>query len=102
VDLYVRLLTKFAEMLPDWQAQFQESVLHQDWSRVQRSAHSLRGMAGTLGAGRLSELASGLEAQLKAGGDVSLLGEWIDRLNAEIRQLSPYLQQLKVRLGQGD
>ncbi|MBP6802098.1 MAG: Hpt domain-containing protein, partial [Zoogloea sp.] len=41
-----------------------------DRELAQRSAHTLRGMAGTLGAKPLADAASRLESDLKAGGDL--------------------------------
>jgi two-component system sensor histidine kinase/response regulator len=64
-ELYLRLLGKFtASELP---AQLCRDLAADDLATAQRSAHTLKGVAATLGATRLRDFAAAVEAGIKAG-----------------------------------
>ena len=47
---YIRLLRKFAERQPVEMANFQQALVDGDWITAKRIAHTLKGLAGTMGA----------------------------------------------------
>jgi two-component system sensor histidine kinase/response regulator len=65
--MFNRLLSRFRENQGDLVARLDAERRQGDRSAMLLRAHTLRGLAGNLGAGRLSALAGALEEQLKAG-----------------------------------
>jgi len=88
-SLYLRLLKKFCE----GQKNFKESFLDQseDEQHQERLAHTLKGVAGNIGAMPLSGLAEELEANCKEGRS-SLLNELLNSVEAS---LTPLLEGLE-------
>ncbi|MDB5847892.1 MAG: domain S-box [Rhodoferax sp.] len=72
VPFYQRMLRKFADSERDFVAQFEASLVAADAGASTRAAHTLKGLAGNLGARRLQECAGALEqacmATPRAGG----------------------------------
>jgi two-component system sensor histidine kinase/response regulator len=67
-DLYRKLLLKFATGPESQTVEMVKAHLAKGESKAaERAAHSLKGVAGTLGAGSLQEKAGGLEAAIRAG-----------------------------------
>ena len=60
-ELYTRLLIKFADSYVDFDEQFGSAQNEDDSDAARRSAHSLKGVAGNLGATQLAEAAFELE-----------------------------------------
>jgi CheY-like chemotaxis protein len=67
---YKTLLRKFAEQQADTAEAIQAALDIGDAATVERTAHSLKGAAGTLGAVALSEAAANAETAIKTGHDV--------------------------------
>jgi len=84
-DLYLRLLGRFVET-PEAE-DLRAALAAGDRATARRHAHSLKGMAATLGAEGVRGLAAGVEHRLAAEGDMGDLGEEVDRLQAELRAL---------------
>jgi len=66
ITQYLRLLRMFANAHNDDMQQVQKSLVDGDMQQAQRLTHGLNGVAGVLGARRVSELASKLENALRA------------------------------------
>ncbi len=81
VALYYSLLEKFRDKERNISTRIREALASEDLSTAERLAHTLRGIAGTLGAKSLQELAESLEKSIKNGES----GE-IDPLLARIDQ----------------
>jgi two-component system sensor histidine kinase/response regulator len=64
---YERLLRSFAQQQADVITGISEALLSGDSVTAERTAHSLKGAAGTLGAVALAELAAKVETALKSG-----------------------------------
>jgi two-component system, sensor histidine kinase and response regulator len=64
VALYCSLLDKFRVNQQNFATSFRESLAADDWSTAERLAHTLRGIAGTLGAKTLQDLAELLESSI--------------------------------------
>ncbi|MGB0684052.1 MAG: PAS domain S-box protein [Magnetovibrionaceae bacterium] len=78
-----RLVGRFAENLPGRLVSIEAAVEKQDLAALAREAHSLKGVAATLGVTALEELARDLETQARDGmtDDVKLV---VERLGATI------------------
>ena len=68
VDLYVKLLRKFRDREADFGARLIAARADDDPETATRCAHTLKGVAGNLGAARLQALATRLEAACQTGG----------------------------------
>ncbi len=64
--LYRQLLTRFASDYGDYQNTFADYLTRAQWEEAERLAHTLKGLAGTLGAKHVPLLAGALEAASKA------------------------------------
>ena len=70
VALYRKLLKMFLAGQGDFVLRFDEAMRRLDWAEMRRIAHSLKGVAGTIGAGVLYEVAADLEVACKKEGDL--------------------------------
>jgi two-component system sensor histidine kinase/response regulator len=61
VDLYRRLLNKFRDQESDFEARFKEAQAEKDAEALSRSAHTLKGVAGNIGASAVQQTAAALE-----------------------------------------
>lgn len=86
--LYLKLLRKVAESLDDFASDFEGALLAQDWELARRLTHTLKGVAGNVGAVPLQAACEVLEAQTREqqAGD------------AECKVLQDELQRLKNTL----
>ncbi len=67
-DLYKRLLKRFVDNEADFAARFGDAVRQGDSDTATRLAHTLKGVAGTIGAMDLQAAAFDLEKAVKSGG----------------------------------
>ena len=65
--LYVALLRKFWSSQQNVSADMAEALEAGDWTRAERIAHTLRGVAGNIGAIDLANAAQGVETLIKQG-----------------------------------
>lgn len=81
VTLYLSLLDKFRVNQRNFAASFREALSADDRVTAERLAHTLRGIAGTLGAETLQDLAGLLESSIKKGesGQVDSLLARVDK-----------------------
>jgi CheY-like chemotaxis protein len=81
VALYRSLLDKFRIKERKIATNIRETLAAQDRSTAERLAHTLRGIAGTLGANTLQDLAALLESSIKKGesGEVDSLLAQVDK-----------------------
>ncbi len=89
------LLDIFLEDGPRHLRTMRQALDEGDGGKLEKAAHSLKGMAGNLGADRLRELASLLE---RAGRDGALerCSELIDQATSEFERLARFLQAMNV------
>jgi len=59
--LYLSVITKFATIYKDFPDTLQSDLENGDLAKVQRDAHTIKGLAGTLGHGALRDVAAQLE-----------------------------------------
>ena len=65
--LYLSVITKFATMYKDLPDALQADLENGDLAKVQRDAHTIKGLAGTLGHGTLRDAAAQLEHSAAEG-----------------------------------
>ena len=90
--LYVRQLRRFAEAYQDFSAVFLAAQADVDTGAARRAAHTLRGIAGNLGALRVQHAAGELEKACKVGADSQQIQA---RLQICVQALSPLLDGLR-------
>lgn len=66
-ELYAQVAEVFFEDMPSQLAGLEGAVTGRDFPTAQRAAHTIKGMAATIGAERLRLIAYGLEQACKAG-----------------------------------
>ena len=89
-QLYRRLLAAFVGDFGTASATLAAQLADGDWQSAERLAHTLRGMAGTLGAGPVAQLAGQLEQDCRL--------HVVDLSTATLRRLAPPLQALLAAL----
>ncbi|HEY0665143.1 MAG TPA: Hpt domain-containing protein, partial [Gallionella sp.] len=96
-QLYRQLLARFAADFSDAPARFAGWIAQGDWAAAERHAHTLKGLAGSLGANALVTPAKSLETFCRAG--------QAEQATAALTQLTPLLealvQSLAVQLSAG-
>jgi two-component system sensor histidine kinase/response regulator len=92
--LLCRVLQVFHQNVPAMWAEIQTSVANRDMAAIQRSAHTLKGSVGVIGAKEATAAARELEALAKSG---KLEGVEIalDRLDRELKRLIPAVVNLR-------
>lgn len=66
IDIYRRLLRSFAKDQANFAADVETALDAEDWPTAQRVSHTLKGVAGNIGAMGVSEAAAKLETALRA------------------------------------
>jgi polar amino acid transport system substrate-binding protein len=92
VKSYLRLLERFQENQAHSISQIEAAVAEGDGEAAVRLAHTLKGVAGNIGADELNRLASGLEAELVEDSSLNpallrATGEELERVLSLIRNL---------------
>jgi CheY-like chemotaxis protein len=91
-DLYIRQLRRFVETYQDFAAQFAAAQSDADTGAPQRAAHTLRGIAGNLGALQVQDASGALELACKAKAEPEQIQAL---LQACLLTLSPLLDGLR-------
>ncbi len=90
---YETLLRKFAEQQSGTSAALVAALAKGDMATAERTAHSVKGVAATLGANALAQVASQAEAAIKsrkdAGQEVQTLTSSLEALLADLRAALP-------------
>jgi PAS domain S-box-containing protein len=90
--LYRRLLDRFLVQQGGFSEVFHSAVMAEDHEQATRMAHTLKGVAGSLGAVAVSTAADALEAALRRKADLAEVESCLQSLMA---QLEPLLEQLR-------
>lgn len=91
--LYLKLLKRFVEENEDFSERLRDTLQSKDLRTSVRMAHTLKGVAGTVGASKLQEVAALFESRLSSG-------KAGDRENLPWTELNDLLRQLVERLGE--
>jgi signal transduction histidine kinase/CheY-like chemotaxis protein len=87
---YESLLNRFADSQSDAVAEIRGALAAQDIPTAERTAHSLKGAAGNLGAGALAEVAAKAETAVKSGQGIDAA---LDSLEASLRDTVKAIRQ---------
>jgi two-component system sensor histidine kinase/response regulator len=93
-DFYLKMLTKFRdEHGTNFQKDFRAAVVAEDWPAATRQAHSLKGLAATLGATRLAEIGARLE-QAALASDLAEVSSLEAEIGEELKHIMTGLSRL--------
>ncbi|WP_068829746.1 response regulator [Pseudomonas sp. BMS12] len=95
-ELYLRLLGKFSVSQADFAARLRQLLADGEQEAAEREAHSLKGLAGNLGAGDLAALAAALESAIKDARHDEL-DAVLDELEASLAALVQAIRALQPR-----
>jgi len=87
--LLQKLIRRFNETQADVMARIGMAIGNGDVATATREAHTVRGLAGNIGATRLAELAGDVEGMLKRGETAALLDEGLNAMKDELGGLLP-------------
>ncbi|RZK99738.1 MAG: hybrid sensor histidine kinase/response regulator [Rubrivivax sp.] len=97
-ELYLRVLTGFVDHLGDASPSLQAAAAEHDWPTIEREAHTLRGLAATVGAHELAQLSAELERAVQ-GRDTEGLRTVTQALQTAVTGLLALLQPQLRALG---
>ncbi|MCE1247721.1 MAG: response regulator [Firmicutes bacterium] len=93
-QLFRKLLFKFRESQSNFESEFLEALTRKDMELARRLAHTVKGIAGNLGAGRLQDVSGKLESAVKSEAAESeirnLLKQTLNELNPILEEISQY------------
>jgi two-component system, sensor histidine kinase and response regulator len=92
-DLYIQLLKRFVKSQEHTGADLLRLVHTGDAQTAERIAHTVRGVAGNLGATQLQELAQQLESALRHGTAQSQLLDFVQALSTSLAQVREALRR---------
>jgi len=87
-DLYAELLRRFAEGWEEGEKKIRASLALGDRKGAERDAHTLKGLAGNLGAGAVQKAAAEVEGEIAAGAAEGNLDESLAKLGGLLREVS--------------
>ena len=93
---YRRLLAKFADRHGDYAIKLQAALEVNDHATAERIAHSLKGMAATLGANGLREIACQLEHDIRDGASNAVLAENVAILTEILSEVCVEIRAMKI------
>ncbi|MFU8765731.1 MAG: Hpt domain-containing protein, partial [Haliea sp.] len=94
--LYQRILRKFEQSNRQFQVTVRAAIAAGDWQTAQREAHTLKGLAGTVGADALAAVAAELESA--CGIDAPDQAGILAALQAVAGELEPLLDAIAQRV----
>ncbi|WP_096086630.1 response regulator [Agaribacterium haliotis] len=95
LQLYLKLLRKFSLSQQDFANQYKEARQAQDLELATRLAHSLKGLAGSIGAEEIQHLSAELERQSQQAQDATVLDELAEKLAHLCTQLQTLSKNVK-------
>jgi PAS domain S-box-containing protein len=96
--LYVKLLRQFATQQADTVGQIRAALATNDTESATRLAHTLKGVAGNLGAGLVQTAAAAVETLLRDGAAADAINPALEQLTVV---LDPFLARLRAALAIG-
>ncbi len=97
--LYLSMLHKFAAGQKDLPQRLRHVIDERDWATAERMAHTLRGVAGNIGASALADAAAGLEAALQSE---PTRGHAVQQLEGVQALLEPMLSSIEAHFDRHD
>ena len=89
--LYRRMLQRFEEGQAQAPQQIRAALVAGDRAGAERLAHTLKGLAGTIGAAAAQQAAAAVEAACREGQDAERLEQYLHELEQELAALMPHL-----------
>lgn len=89
--LYRSMLRRFAERHRSFEYELRAAIEREDWATAERLAHTLKGLAGSIGAPQLADDAGMLESLMRAGTAQSALFEQLMTVQRLLDALLPPL-----------
>ncbi len=80
VAVYRKILRQFADGQADAPARIRSALMSGDRGTAEREAHTLKGVAGTIGAGEVEAAAKRLDAAIRQGADTEALTAELERI----------------------
>lgn len=104
-NLYMKILNKFVESNRTFEEDIKQSIKENDFEKTARIAHTLKGVAGNIGANELYNLAKDYELSIDKNRNetegTELLGEKFDVLNQSLNNLifslDDYMGHVKIK-----
>jgi two-component system, sensor histidine kinase and response regulator len=93
--LYIKLLRQFVDQQATAPQLIAESLASKDWSTAERLAHTVKGVAGSLGAREVQQIAANLEKSINARSATNTLDDLLHKLESV---LSGFISRLKAAL----
>jgi PAS domain S-box-containing protein len=93
-NLYLKLLRQFVTSEQDAPSRIRDRLLNQDHATAERMAHTVKGVAGNLGARAIQSAAGDLERALREGAPAEGLCDQLESV------LSPFIANLRAALGE--
>jgi len=93
-QLYQKILLKFASSQKDIISSISTLLKNQDYETAEREAHTLKGVAGNIGAHGLYERAKGLEAAIKNKGQPEEIIPDLSKVETELSQILNEINKL--------
>lgn len=94
--LYRKLLTKFCTEQIHFIDQFENQLKHKDWQAAERNAHTLKSLAGNIGAKEIQNTAAILEQECKSAVEKNEISEALSSASNSIKNTLPsFLNNLK-------
>lgn len=102
VTLYLEIISRFRRSQRNICQTMTDMLLLKEWSHLERTAHTLKGIAAAIGATELSQAARLMELGVKEGSPEevlrSLLKEVANQLDATLRMIDGAIPEPKERL----
>jgi CheY-like chemotaxis protein len=94
VPLYLQVLQMFARNHGDVPNSIRQSLEAEDWEQAVRHAHSLKGVAATIGSNLISDAARELEAALKIQAGSDILSHLLETLDNRLTPVVTAIREL--------
>ncbi len=94
LKLYKTLLEKFANNYTSFRDEINEALSSNDIELAIRLAHTLKGVAGNIGAKSLNRSAAKLEKEIKNGGKIEIINEYIEKTYNSLNILTESIKKV--------
>jgi two-component system sensor histidine kinase/response regulator len=97
-DRYLSMICKYASSQGQLLQRLREALDKGDRATAEREAHTARGLAGNIGAGRVEVAAAQLEAAIQAGHSPTMMAETLAQLDGALRPVLEAIAALLARM----
>jgi len=96
-ELYLKLLIKFYHSNIDFSQSFKQALMEQEYQSALRLAHTLKGVAGTIGAKQLQYIAGELETHCQNGASDIALSTLLEKVDSALQPILNELSTLTLK-----